>query len=101
MGFAVTTDELRAAQGFVADLAGDVNAELLGVHDEITQLLADGWLGTAAAGFNAGWRDWRDGATDLLDALGRIGVLLALSAEHYDGTDTYAGVELDMAGSEL
>ena len=101
MGFTVTPGELRSAQVFVSDLAADVRTELGDLCDEVTTLLADGWVSTAATGFAAGWHEWHGGADDLLDALGRIGVLLSLTAAQYDASDQEAGVQLDMAGRDL
>jgi WXG100 family type VII secretion target len=100
-GFEVTSTDLYLAQSFVTELAGDIAAELSAVSGEIASLLDSSWTGEAAGSFSAGWEEWREGAGDLLDALGRMGALLATTANAYDSQDASAQAQLRSAGQGL
>jgi WXG100 family type VII secretion target len=92
-GFAVTTSELNAAQGYVCDVAGETRAGLASLACDVEELLGGGWKGTAATAFAAGWQDWCTGGYEVLDALGRMAQLLAVTARTYDGTDTVSSLD--------
>jgi WXG100 family type VII secretion target len=100
-GFEVTTAELNAAQVYVSDVADEIRAGLKSLASEVEELLGDGWKGTAAAEFAVGWQDWRTGSDEVLDALGRMAQLLAITARIYDGTDAVSSIDFGQLGGTL
>ena len=100
-GFEVNSADLYLAQSFISELAGDIAAELSAVSGEIESLLDSSWTGEAARSFSAGWAEWREGAGEVLDALGRMGALLATTANAYDSQDASAQAGLNSAGRGL
>ncbi len=54
------------------------------------RLLAEGWDGTAARGYDGSWTDWKKGADTVLDVLDKSSVGLADAANGYEIQD--AGV---------
>ena len=94
-GFEVTTAELNAAQVYVSGVAGEIRRGLDSLAAGVEELLSSGWTGTAAGAFAEGWQDWRTGSHDILDALGRMAQLLAITARTYDGTDTVSSIDFN------
>lgn len=100
-GFEVTTSELNAAQAYVSGVASEVRTGLSSLASDVEELLGGGWTGAAATAFAAGWQDWRTGSDDVLDALGRMAQLLAITARTYDGTDAVSSIDFDQLGGTL
>lgn len=100
-GFEVTTSELNAAQMYVFDVAGEIRAGLTSLAAEVEELLGGGWKGTAATAFAAGWQDWCTGGYDVLDALGRMAQLLAVTARTYEGADAVSSIDFSRLGAKL
>jgi WXG100 family type VII secretion target len=100
-GFEVSTADLNAAQAFVSGLAGEIRTDLGSATTQVESLLDGGWKGTAADGFAAGWQNWHTGALELLDALGRMAALLAVTAREYDGRDAIVSFDFNRLGGEL
>ncbi|MGH3427288.1 MAG: WXG100 family type VII secretion target [Pseudonocardiaceae bacterium] len=100
-GFEVTTSELNAAQVYVCDVAGETRYGLTSLASDVEELLGGGWQGTAATAFAAGWQDWCTGGYEVLDALGRMAQLLAVTARTYDGTDTVSRLDFSRLDGTL
>lgn len=100
-GFEVTTSELRAAQVSVSDVAGEIRTGLTSLASDVEELLGGGWKGMAATTFAAGWQDWCTGGYDVLDALGRMAQLLAVTAHTYDDTDTVSTIDFSCLDGRL
>lgn len=82
------------------------------VSDELTRaqarlgsrakaLVASGWTGPAARGFDEAMREWDTGATEVLDALGRMGELLAQANRRFTQSDDRGRAMLTTAGGQL
>ncbi len=99
-GFTVTASELRAAQGFLSDTAGDLSREINVVADDVSDLLTS-WTGGAATAFGKGWQQWHTGIDEVLDGLGRMATLLAASADTYQHTDGSVSLVMGTAGEDL
>lgn len=100
-GFEVTPSELNAAQEYVCDVAAETRAGLTSLASDVEQLLGGGWQGTAATALAAGWQDWCTGGYEVLDALGRMAQLLAITARAYDGTDTVSRIDFSQLDGGL
>lgn len=61
-------------------------------------LLASGWTGPAATGFAAAMRQWDEGAGGVLDALSRMGDLIARADREFGRTDVQRAATLRAAG---
>ncbi|MHA3702917.1 WXG100 family type VII secretion target [Jatrophihabitans sp. YIM 134969] len=97
----MTSADLRAVQAFVTGKAADLREAIAPVADEVEELTGSGWSGSAAESFAAAWAEWHDGSAKILDALGRIGAGLGLSAEGYDQTDGTLGTSYSRLASRL
>jgi WXG100 family type VII secretion target len=100
-GFEVTTSELNTAQVYVSGVVGEIRSGLTSLASEVEELFSGGWQGTAATAFAAGWQDWRTGSNEVLDALGRMAQLLAITARTYDGTDTVSSIDFSQLDGAL
>lgn len=58
---------------------------------ELSGLLGPGWSGEAASAYDAVWREWHQGAQQVVEGLARMSTLLNDAAQHYDATDATAG----------
>jgi len=71
-GFTLEPEALARAEDLVARIAADLTAEREKLAGSVAALLTDGWTGIAAAEYGEAWADWREGADQVLAALGEI-----------------------------
>ncbi|MDR7171776.1 WXG100 family type VII secretion target [Nocardia kruczakiae] len=79
---------LREASRFVADKA-QVMRERLKMLDDTAgkRLLAEGWTGSAASGYDGSWTEWRKGAEAVIEALDESSFKLADAANVYEAQE--------------
>ena len=81
--------KLREASRFVADKAQAMRERLASLDDTVgKRLLAEGWTGSAAAGYDGSWTEWKKGAETVIEALDESSFKLADAANVYEVQET-------------
>ncbi|WP_280365718.1 WXG100 family type VII secretion target [Nocardia wallacei] len=79
---------LREASRFVADKAQAMRDGLKVLDDTIgKRLLAEGWEGKAATGYDDSWTEWHQGADAIIAALAESAAKLAEAANAYEAQE--------------
>jgi WXG100 family type VII secretion target len=86
-GFDATPVELQVCGSMLAQISGELRAELDVLQGEMDGLLVGGWQGQAATGFGQGWERLQAGANDVLGALRDMAQLLRTSGQNYQSAD--------------
>lgn len=64
---------------------------------EVTQLLGPGWSGEAASAYDGVWREWHEGAQQIVQGLATMSALLQDAARRYEATDASAAAHVSEA----
>lgn len=87
-GLRVDPERLLEASRFVAGKAQELRERLDKLDGTIGQrLLAEGWRGKAAKGYDGSWTDWKTGAAEMVSALDESSTKLAEAANTYVSQD--------------
>ena len=73
----VTSSVLGAVAGELESVATGLRTGLGSLDGEVSGLLGPGWSGEAASAYDAVWREWHDGAQQVVDGLATMSGLLA------------------------
>ncbi|OXR40501.1 hypothetical protein B7C42_07440 [Nocardia cerradoensis] len=80
--------KLREASRFVADKAQVMRERLKTLDDTVgKRLLAEGWTGSAASGYDGSWTEWKKGAAVVIEALDESSFKLADAANVYEAQE--------------
>lgn len=80
--------KLREASRFVADKAQAMRERLKTLDDTVgKRLLAEGWTGSAASGYDGSWTEWKKGAEAVIEALDESSFKLADAANVYEAQE--------------
>lgn len=97
--------DLRVTASVLATVAGELESVATGLRTglgsldgEVSGLLGPGWSGEAASAYDAVWREWHDGAQQVVDGLARMSALLDDAAQRYDATDAAGAARVSEAG---
>lgn len=83
----VTSSVLGAVAGELESVATGLRTGLGSLDGEVSGLLGPGWSGEAASAYDAVWREWHDGAQQVVDGLAKMSGLIGDAAQRYDATD--------------
>jgi ESAT-6 family protein len=86
-GFDAAPVELQVCGSMLGQIGADLHTEMGVLQQDMDALLTGGWRGPAATGFAKGWKQWQQGARDVLDALESMGHLLGETGRDYQRTD--------------
>lgn len=97
----VTPAEVNDLATFTAQLSTELKDALHSVSADVDGLRSS-WSGSAASAYFDGWLDVNHGATDVLDALGKLSNDLGSAWSIYDeqeqaNTDSYSGARVNMS----
>jgi WXG100 family type VII secretion target len=95
----VTPTELGAVSSELQTLAAGMRSGLGSLDSDVAGLMGSGWSGTAATAYAEVWREWHDGAHQVVEGLLAMSSLLSDAAMRYATTD--AGTAADVEGAEL
>ncbi|MCG7594956.1 WXG100 family type VII secretion target [Mycobacterium sp. PSTR-4-N] len=90
----VSTSELVAVSSELDTLAQSLKSGLGSLDADISDALGAGWSGDAATAYGAVWRDWHEGAAQVIEGLTRMSSLLQDAAERYSATDATSGDDI-------
>lgn len=80
--------KLREASRFVTDKAQVMRERLKALDDTVgKRLLAEGWTGSAASGYDGSWTEWKKGAEAVIEALDESSFKLADAANVYEAQE--------------
>ncbi|MFC7548813.1 WXG100 family type VII secretion target [Plantactinospora sp. GCM10030261] len=89
-----STSEITYNFGSIADVAtaigtyqGTMNGSLQDLYNDFKKLIGENWSGTAAEACDEARTKWNQGATEIEQALGRLGVKLGASADRMQQID--------------
>jgi len=98
--------DLRVTSSVLASVAGELESVATGLRTglgsldgEVSGLLGPGWSGEAASAYDAVWREWHDGAQQVVEGLTTMSGLLQEAAQNYDAADAASASRV--AGSGL
>lgn len=94
----VSTTELVAVSNELDTLAQALRSGLGSLDADISEALGAGWSGDAATAYGEVWRDWHEGAAQVIEGLNRMSSLLQDAAERYSATDVASGDGISGAG---
>ncbi|WP_221936909.1 WXG100 family type VII secretion target [Mycolicibacterium sp. 018/SC-01/001] len=94
----VSTSELVAVSSELDTLAQALRSGLGTLDADISDALDAGWSGDAATAYGQVWRDWHEGAAQVIEGLTRMSSLLQEAAERYSSTDATSGDGISGAG---
>lgn len=89
-GFEVTPEELQFTAKMLGELREELDAGLARLSADVAEVTDVRWTGGAAIGFGHGWREFADGAREILAALQRMADLLM--QEGVDYAEVEAGI---------
>jgi WXG100 family type VII secretion target len=81
--FGAITDVASA----IGTYEGTMDASLQDLYTQFTQLFAGDWSGAAGQACDEARTKWNQGATEIKEALGRLGVKLGASADRMQQVD--------------
>jgi WXG100 family type VII secretion target len=83
----VNTSALAGVAGELDCVAAELRTGIGSLDAEVSDLLGRGWSGEAATAYDGVWRDWHDGAQQVVEGLMTMSVLLQDAAGQYETTD--------------
>jgi len=83
----VVPDDVAALGKYAYDLAEILRTALAGAGRDVQSLTKSGWTGPAAVSFGAGWDEYQDGGTKIIDALTTMAASLGVTAASYSAGD--------------
>lgn len=95
----VTPAELESVSAELHTLADGMRSGLSSLDEQVAGLLGAGWSGTAASAYDGVWREWHEGANQVVQGLTAMSALLTEAAGRYAATDQTSAV--DIAGDGL
>src|SRR3954464_122224 len=93
----VTSSVLAAVAGELESVATGLRTGLGSLDGEVSGLLGPGWSGEAASAYDAVWREWHDGAQQVVEGLAKMSALLDGAAQRYDATDAAGAARVSEA----
>lgn len=99
--FDVDISALHRGRTVVSETHEAIRAETTKVGESIESMLAGSWTGPAATDYAAGWREWQEGAKEVLDALDLMGQAMAETLAEYVERDTHHAQALSRVRSHL
>ena len=100
-GFEIALAQLPVAQTEVARVHGVLQDAVAGVDSSVSGLLEAGWRGAAAAAYEVAFREWHEGAQQVLRALDAMTVLLEATEQTYAVSDQGSAAHFGQVGSAL
>ena len=94
----VTSSVLGAVAGELESVATGLRTGLGSLDGEVSGLLGPGWSGEAASAYDAVWREWHEGAQQVVDGLAKMSGLLGDAAQRYDATDAAGAARVSEIG---
>jgi WXG100 family type VII secretion target len=82
--FAAITDVATA----IGTYSGNIDVELGELYNSFRQLFANDWQGAAGQACDEAQQAWNQGATEIKEALARLGTKLGASAERMSEVDS-------------
>ena len=95
----VEPSELVAVSHELSTVADGLRSGISSLDNEVTGLMGTGWTGSAASAYAGVWKEWHEGASQVVAGLSRMSALLNDAAARYTGTDAAGGAHI--AGSGL
>jgi WXG100 family type VII secretion target len=94
----VTTAALATVAGELDAVAEGLRSGLGSLDGEVSGLLGPGWSGEAASAYDGVWREWHQGAQQVVEGLAKMSGLLNDAASRYEATDAAGAVGVSEAG---
>jgi len=86
----VSASVLSSVAGELESVANGLRTGLGSLDGEVSGLLGPGWSGEAASAYEAVWREWHEGAQQVVEGLTTMSGLLHEAAHGYDSADAAA-----------
>ncbi len=94
-------EKVRAVGNQVYALADELKSALNSAANDVDSVLDDGWTGSAAIEFFAGWTDVSDGGKVIMQALTEMAEKLGVTADTYTAQDQGAAANLNNSSLDL
>ncbi|OKH80401.1 hypothetical protein EB75_20400 [Mycobacterium sp. ST-F2] len=95
----VEPSELVAVSHELSTVADGLRSGIGSLDSEVAGLMGTGWTGSAASAYGDVWKEWHEGATQVVTGLTRMSALLNDAAARYTSTDSSGAGQI--AGSGL
>lgn len=96
--FDVDIAALHRGRTVVSETHQAVTAETTKIGASIESMLAGSWTGPAATDYAAGWREWQEGAKEVLSALDLMGQAMSETLTEYVQRDNHHAQALSRVG---
>ena len=83
----VTADDLQRVSGQLNSAAQSINEANMSAMGQVNGLIGAGWEGAASAQFETLFTEWKQGATQVQEALAGISQLLSRAGQAYTQTE--------------
>lgn len=94
----VTTSALASVAGELESVAEGLRTGLGSLDGEVSGLLGPGWSGDAASAYDGVWREWHQGAQQVVEGLARMSALLQEAVGRYEVTDALGADRVSETG---
>jgi WXG100 family type VII secretion target len=94
----VTTSALSSVAGELESVAEGLRTGLGSLDGEVSGLLGPRWSGEAASAYDGVWREWHQGAQQVVEGLVRMSGLLQDAAQRYEATDASGAARVSESG---
>ena len=95
----VEPSELAAVSHELATVADGLRSGITSLDNDVSGLMGTGWTGSAASAYADVWKEWHEGASQVVAGLSRMSALLNDAAARYTSTESAGGAHI--AGSGL
>lgn len=94
----VTSSALVAAASELSSVVDGLRSGLGSLDGEVAGLLGSSWSGEAASAYDGVWREWHDGAQQVVEGLSTMSALLGDAAQRYEATDASGAANVTGGG---
>ncbi|TXH25085.1 MAG: WXG100 family type VII secretion target [Mycobacterium sp.] len=94
----VEPSELVAVSHELVTVADGLRSGIASLDNDVTGLMGTGWTGSAASAYAGVWKEWHEGAAQVVAGLTRMSGLLNDAAAQYTSTDAAGGAQISGSG---
>lgn len=94
----VEPSDLMAVSHELATVADGLRTGVGSLDDDVSALVGTSWTGSAASAYADVWKEWHEGAAQIVAGLNRMSSLLSDAAAHYASTDAAGAGEISGSG---
>jgi WXG100 family type VII secretion target len=94
----VEPSELVAVSHELSTVADGLRTGITSLDNDVSGLVGTGWTGSAASAYADVWKEWHEGASQVVAGLSRMSALLNDAAARYTNTDSAGGAHIAGSG---